>query len=139
MDRRLPLGGQDGRQTGRSLRDCVGPSTAVSIFYSDNAPELVRAAKDLKWHHDTATPGRPQTNGVAERTVKQVEEGARTICEHAGLEPQWWPRAVKHFCFFPLYTSDASDEKRSDSRDRLHVTQHMKNRIDRVHTKDTGK
>ena len=92
-----PLKDKTAEEAERALRDCVGPAAHVGTFYSDNAPELVKAARDLKWHHDTATPGRPQTNGVAERAVRQVEEGARTVCERAGLAPKWLLCSVKHF------------------------------------------
>ena len=49
------------------------------MFYSDNAPELIKAARDLGWIHDTSTPELSQTNGVVERQVGIVEEGSRTV------------------------------------------------------------
>ena len=44
--------------------------TQVQRFYTDNSAELAKAAKDLAWPHDTSTPGRPATNGVAERPAR---------------------------------------------------------------------
>ena len=44
-------------------------SAAVKRFFSDNAKELIMAAKQKKWPHDTSTPGRPKTNGVIERGI----------------------------------------------------------------------
>ena len=55
-------------------------------------------AEGNHWQHPTSTPGRPETNGVAERAVRTVVEGARTALEHAGLPPRWWCSAGRHFC-----------------------------------------
>ena len=41
----------------------------------DNSKEFVKAWKDLQWNHDTSTPHRSETNGVAERTFRRVKEG----------------------------------------------------------------
>ena len=38
-------------------------------------------------------------NGVAERTVRRVLEGARTILLVSGLNEPWWPLAVRHWSF----------------------------------------
>ena len=93
-----PLGSKSADDAMEALQHFSGPTVAVKQFYSDNAAELIRAAKDLGWPHDTSTPGRPATNGVAERAVKRVVEGTRTLLLHAGLEPKWWPLVARHFC-----------------------------------------
>ena len=67
-------------------------------FYSDCAPDLIRAAKDLGLLHDTATPYRHNTNAVAERAVRKVIEGTKAALEQAGLPPHWWPWAMPHWC-----------------------------------------
>ena len=36
----------------------------------DNSKEFVKAWQDLQWNHDTSTPHRSETNGVAERTFR---------------------------------------------------------------------
>ena len=61
--------------------------------------ELIKAAQDLGIPHGTSTPGRPQTNGVAERAARSVVEGTRTCLEHAGFPPSFWPLACRHFTF----------------------------------------
>ena len=94
-----PLPGKSADAAYAALSDFEGPRSLVQKFYSDNAPELVQAVRRLGWSHETSTPGQPQTNGVAERANRTVLEGARTILEHAGLPPQWWPRAVQFLCF----------------------------------------
>ncbi len=45
-----------------TLREHVGDN-AVTRFYSDGSPELKKAARELKWVHETSTPHRPQSNG----------------------------------------------------------------------------
>ena len=82
-----------------ALLDFQGPKDSVKYFYSDSSPELAKAATDLGWCHGTATPGRKESNGVAEAAVKAVLQGARSILERAGFKPAWWPAAVKHWCF----------------------------------------
>jgi len=78
------------------LSHFVGPKAEVKSFYSDNSPELRRAALELRWPHPTATPGRPDRNGVAERAVRTAEEGARSLLLHAGLPECWWPQAMRY-------------------------------------------
>eukprot|EP00972_Heterocapsa_arctica_P062175 9164287-Heterocapsa_arctica.AAC.1 len=63
-------------------------------MFIDNAPELVKAIALLKIRHDTSAPYRSITNAVAERTVRKVLEGTRTILEQAGISPQRWPHAT---------------------------------------------
>jgi hypothetical protein len=81
-----------------AFADFEGPWKTVQYFYSDDAPELLAAAKGRGWIQGTATPGRPETNGAAENAVRQVLEGIRTTLDHAGFSPKWWPYAGKHFC-----------------------------------------
>ncbi len=71
----------------------------IRVMYTDNAPELVKAIAVLKIQHDTSTPYRSTTNGVAERMNRKVIEGTRAVLTQAGLSARWWPHAVKHFCF----------------------------------------
>ena len=68
-----------------ALQMLVGADEKVKSFYTDAAPELIKAAKKLGWRHPTALPGRPQTNGIAERAVKQVLNGTRTVLKSSGL------------------------------------------------------
>jgi hypothetical protein len=72
----------------------------ITGFYTDNAPELLEVGKRVGLIHRTATTGMPQTNGVAERRVKQVKEGTTALLHHAGFTPRWyWPLAMQTSCF----------------------------------------
>ena len=77
----------------------AGPEEKIQSFYCDNAPELLKAAKTRGWRCPTSTPGIPQTNGLAERTVRRVKEGARCNLGLSGLTLYWWIFAVRAFCF----------------------------------------
>ena len=90
---------KDAADAGISLKDFAGADAKVKSFYSDGSKELIKAAKHLEWLHDEATPGRPQSNGSAEITVRAVLDGTRTNLEKAGLKARLWPYAGKHFCF----------------------------------------
>ena len=68
-------------------------------IYTDQAVELIKACRQLTYNHDTSTPYRHQSNAHAERIVKKVVEGARTILEQAGLPSCFWIFAVRHWCF----------------------------------------
>ena len=50
----------------------LGPQTKAEHVYTDGSKEFDRAMQDLAVNHDTSTPPRPQTNGVAERAVRRV-------------------------------------------------------------------
>ena len=67
-------------------------------MYTDNAPELVAAVSRPKLKHDTSTPYRSTANSIAERQIRIVTEGTRTLLEQTGFPVQWWPYASRCFC-----------------------------------------
>ena len=68
-------------------------------IWTDSAPELIKACTDLGYLHDTCTPHRPQSNGVAERQVRKVKEGTRCMISQSGLHAIWWHYAMRCFCY----------------------------------------
>ena len=75
-----------------SLRDFVSPHEAVDLLYFDNAEEYLAAARQLGYRYATRSKNRPASNGVAERAVRRVLEGARTALYESGLPHACWRR-----------------------------------------------
>ena len=90
-----------------SILECVQTQTAVKVkrLRSDGGSEFIN--KTLKtWcsHNGTevhpSPPRTQQLNGVAERAVRSVKDGGRTMLMHCGLPGDaWWFRAMEHFVF----------------------------------------
>ena len=66
----------------------AGAKDKIRSFHCDNAPELLSAARALHWRLSTATPGMPQTNGVAENCVRRTKEGGGCAIVQSGLNPR---------------------------------------------------
>ena len=81
--------------------DAGGNATAQEPehTYTDGSKEFKHALRELGWCHDTSTPYRSQTNGVAERAVRRVKERTSCALATSGLEAQWWPEAMSCYCF----------------------------------------
>ena len=64
-----------------ALKRFQGPmlSNRILHLYTDGAPEIVKAGKSLRTCHDTSTPYRSATNGIAEWEIRNVLEGTRTL------------------------------------------------------------
>ena len=99
-----PTTTKNNKETIQALQHFLGPKQTVGMFHADAAREITSAAKALGLCHDPATPGRPQSNGLAESKVRKVLEGTRTVLDHAGLGPSYRSYASKHFCFCHNYT-----------------------------------
>ena len=57
--------------------------------------EFGKACEDLSWNHCTSTPHRSETNGVAERAVRRVKEGASAVLLQSGLNESWWADSME--------------------------------------------
>ena len=69
-----------------ALQHVIG-AIRPKVIYSDNADEIIKAVKDLAsgGRHEFSQPGMPQTNGVAERAVQYVLDGARALMSTQGF------------------------------------------------------
>ena len=70
----------------------------VDLLYFDNAAEYVAAAQHKKIRFDTRDANRPASNGVAERAVRRMLEGARAVLYDSGLPHCYWSEAVEAYC-----------------------------------------
>ena len=83
------------------------------MLYFDNAEEYVAAANQLNIRYDTRTANRPASNGVAERCVRTVLEGTRSVLLASGLQHCYWAEASEHFAFARNITVPIRDTKKS--------------------------
>ena len=92
-----PAGSKCTEEVFHALQHFVSPTEKVGMVATDDALEYECACKQLDYRHRTSTPGRPQTNGIAERSVREAIEGARTVMQQAGSPHRWWARALRHY------------------------------------------
>ena len=85
-----PTGGKSVDEAVQSIADLQGNKKKESIksMYIDNALELIAAVSRLKLKHDTSTPYRSTANSIAERPIRTVTEGTRTLLEQSGFPVQ---------------------------------------------------
>jgi hypothetical protein len=106
----MPVFGKSSDETIAALQYFVGTGR-IKLFYSDNAPELVRVCKTLQILQEHSTPGRPQNNSIIERTNLDILEGTRTTLISAGFPECFWPFAAPHFCFLDNTSTIGADGK----------------------------
>ena len=83
---------------------------AMKHCYSDNAPELINAMKELKWRHVLSKAYISASNAVGERSIRTVLEGTRVNLLQSGLNHGFWPYAARHWCVMNnnLYALDGT-------------------------------
>ena len=97
----FPARSKNALETRVAFQRYLGPEFRrgkVGAIYTDNSKEFEAAIKSLCYIHDTSTPHRPQTNGVAERAVKRAKEGTSAVLVQSGLSDDWWPEAMRTYC-----------------------------------------
>ena len=110
-----PKSSTSAKHTIEAVKHFAGPEDKIASFYCDNAPELISGARACQWRFSTAATGMPQSNGVAERSVRTVKEGSSCAIVQSGYSTTWWPDAREHFCFAKnatLVDGDSSYSKR---------------------------
>ena len=80
-----------------AIREFAGPRTQFLTLASDNAKELIAAAKFEHMLLLPSTPWRPTSNTRIERVMQLVGDGIRVLLLQAGLPPSWWPYAAQAF------------------------------------------
>ena len=71
----------------KSLHKFLDASAGLKVIYTDNSLEFGKACEGhLWWSHCTPIFHRSETNGVAERVVCSVKEGASAILLQSGLD-----------------------------------------------------
>ena len=73
------------QETQRSLQKFLEPATKPKVSFSVSSLEFGKYCEDLSWNHCTSTPHRSETNGIAERAVRRIEEGTSAVLLQLGL------------------------------------------------------
>ena len=68
----------------------------ITKAYTDCAPELRKACRDLGWLHPEATPHREESRGKIEREIRSLIEGARCGLYQSGFDHDRWPDAAQY-------------------------------------------
>ena len=74
------------QETQKSLQKFLEPNRKPKVIYTNTSLEFGKACEDLSWNHCTSTPHRSETNGIAERAVRSVEEGTSAVLLQSGLD-----------------------------------------------------
>ena len=83
------------QKTQRSLQKFLEPDRKPEAIYTSNSLEFGKACEDLSWNHCTSTPHRSETNGIAERAVRRVNEGTSAVLLQSGLNESWWADSME--------------------------------------------
>ena len=75
-----------------------GPDSQIRRWWTDNAPEFKEASRIIRstrpLAHHVSIPYRPQSNAIAERMNRTIEEGTRCLLLRSGFPDTWWPFAL---------------------------------------------
>ena len=102
---------KDTADTKRALQRFAGPRMQIKHIYSDNSKEIKAACQELGLSHDTSTPHRPATNGIAEKAVHRVKVGTSCALNQSRLSDEWWVEAMMCFCFLRCVIDLLTDGK----------------------------
>lgn len=90
------------------IASIAGTNTAtgnkVKLLYTDGGTEFINQTlksycqkHGIRLHYPP--PKTPEWNGIAERTVRTIKDGARTLLCQAGLSNDFWYQAVTHYLY----------------------------------------
>ena len=99
------------QESQRSLQKFSEPYRKPKVIYTDNSWEFRKSCEDLSWNHCTSTPHRSETNGIAERAVCRVKEGASAVLSQSGLNESWWADSMECYTYLRNVTDVLSDGK----------------------------
>ena len=87
------------QETQRSLQKFCEPDRKPKVICTDNSLEFGKTCEDFSRNHCTSTPHRSETNGIAERAVRRVKEGASAVLLQSGLVENWWADSMECFSY----------------------------------------
>ena len=99
------------QETQKNLQKFLEPKRKPKVIYTDNSLEFGKACEDLSWNLCTSTPHRSETNGIAERAVRRVEEGTSAVLLQSGLNENWSADSVECYTYLRNIQDLLSDGK----------------------------
>ena len=84
------------RKTGDDAKVCLsalqGRAGRIKYMFTDGSGELAEACENLDIPHDHSTPGEPQRNARAERSVRHVLDDGVSLSAWASgnMSPHFW-------------------------------------------------
>ena len=87
------------RRRKRVYKSSWSPIGILKVIYTDNSLEFGKACEDLSWNHCSSTPHRSETNGIAERAVRRVNEGTSAVLLQSGLNENWWAGSMECYTY----------------------------------------
>ena len=99
------------QETKRSLKKFLEPNRKPKVIHTDNSLEFGKACEDLSWNHCTSTPHRSETNGIAERAVRRVNEGTSAVLLQSGLDEKRWADSMEWYTYLRNIQDLLSDGK----------------------------
>ena len=83
------------QETQKSFQKFLEPTRKPKVIYTDNSLNFGKACEELIWNHCTSTPHRSETNGIAERAVRRIEEGTFAVLLQSGSMVEYHPIFAK--------------------------------------------
>ena len=119
MDSNVPVQKKKtSEESERSLLKFLETSRKPKGIYTHNSLEFGKACEDLSYNHCTSTPHRSETNGIAERAVRRIEEGTSAVFLQAGPDENWWADSMGCYCY-PRNMQDRLSEGKTPFEKRL--------------------
>ena len=111
MDPGISVLTKTSQETQRSLQKFLEPNRKPKVIYTDNSLEFGKSCEDLSWNHCTSVPHRSETNVIAERAVRRVEEGTSAVLLQSSLNESWWADSMECYTYLRNVTDLLSDVK----------------------------
>ena len=111
MDPVIAAHNKTSQETQRCLQKLLEPDRNLKVIYTDNSLEFGKACEDLSWNHCISTPHRSETNGIAERAVRRVQEGTSAVLLQSGLNESWWADSMECDTYLRNFIDLLSDGK----------------------------
>ena len=115
----------------KCLQRCMLPALKSWRSYTDNPMEFANPSTALAWTHDTSTPHRLQTNGVAEKAVRWVKSETTSALIQSDLLEEWWHETVEYYCHLLNICDKMTDDTRHIKSDSMLLSKILRYRRER--------